>query len=73
VDLERIADLPGQLLLAIVATRLFELFKPLLDLAMVGLQQRNRVFRTGRAAPAWPGTRLSIRLFHVEILLGSPM
>ncbi len=49
VNLERVADLRGEFLLAVFIARLAELLEPVLDLAMIGFQKGDRVLRV--AAP----------------------
>ena len=45
MHLECVADVGRELELAAIGARLFELLEPLLDLAVIRLQQRNRVLR----------------------------
>jgi hypothetical protein len=51
VDGERVADAGGQVLLALVIARLLELLEPLFDLAVIRLEQCNRVLRRRRLSP----------------------
>src|SRR5581483_1385822 len=52
VHLQRLADSPRQVLLAGVRARGLELFEPLLDLPVIGLEQGYRVVRSGSAPAA---------------------
>ena len=50
VHLERVADVGRELELAAIGARFFKLLEPVLDLAVIRLQQRNRVLRRSAAA-----------------------
>ena len=63
VHLERIADVGRELELAVVGARFLELLEPLLDLAVIRLQQRNRVL---------PHLRLAWRFDFALAMISTP-
>src|SRR5687767_6329388 len=71
VDLERLADLLGELAAARLAFGALELLEPALDFAMIGLQQRDRVLRCAAAAAGRCLRASTLRPFHVTPLVRS--
>ncbi len=66
VDLERAADVVGELRLAFLLARLLELGEPLLDLPVVGLEEGDRILCRRSPALAPGAFRASRRTFHVR-------